>query len=96
MTDATVSNVVNIAKTTYGYDAGTVLAVNNQKDEKIVGKIDLNITTGQRLSFSYINAFESADVLQNTSQSTSSPSLGLSSDAYTRSVLVRAGIKHDF
>ena len=32
--------------------AGTVLAVNNQKDEKIVGKIDLNITTGQRLSFS--------------------------------------------
>ncbi|QDZ06443.1 TonB-dependent receptor [Sphingomonas panacisoli] len=92
LTDATVANVVNIAKSVYNYDAGSVLAVNNQKDEKIVGKIDLNITTGQRLSFSYINAFESADVLNNTSQSTSAPSLGLSSDAYTRSVLVRAGI----
>jgi hypothetical protein len=92
LTDATVANVVNIAKNVYSYDAGTILSVNNQKDEKIVGKIDLNITTGQRLSFSYINAFESADVLQNTSQSTAAPSLGLSSDAYTRSVLVRAGI----
>lgn len=92
LTDATVANVINIAKNVYSYDAGTVLSVNNQKDEKIVGKIDLNITTGQRLSFSYINAFESADVLQNTSTSTTTPSLGLSSDAYTRSVLVRAGI----
>jgi hypothetical protein len=92
LTDATVANVVNIAKNVYSYDAGTVLSVNNQKDEKIVGKIDVNITTGQRLSFSYINAFESADVLNNTSTGTTAPALGLSSDAYTRSVLVRAGI----
>ncbi len=92
LTDALVSSVVNTAKSVYNYDAGTVLSVNNQKDEKIVGKIDWNIMTGQRLSISYINAFESADVLNNTSTSTASPSLGLSSDAYTRSVLLRAGI----
>lgn len=92
LSDATVASVIATAKNTYNYDAGSVLAVNNQKDEKIVGKIDWNITDGQRLSLSYVNAYESADVLQNTSTSTTSPALGLSSDAYTRSVIVRAGI----
>lgn len=89
---ATVSQIQNIASTVYNYDAGDVVGINNQTDEKIVGKIDWNITTGQRLALSYINAFESSTVLQNSSTSTTSPSLGLASNAYQRSVLVRAGI----
>lgn len=92
LTEATVANVQQIAQNVYGYDTGDVLSVNNQKDEKIVGRIDWNIVDGQRLSLSYINAYESSDILQNTSQSTSTPSLGLASNAYSRSVLLRAGI----
>lgn len=88
-----VDTVSGISNTVYNYDPGTVLAINPQKDEKIVGRIDWNITAGQRLSLTYVNAYESSYVLQNTnSTSTTAPSLGLSSDAYQRSVLVRAGI----
>lgn len=93
LTQATLDQITGIAQSRYGYDAGTILPLNNQVDEKIVGKIDWNITTGQRLSVSYINAYESADVLQNTSvNNAATPSVGLSSNAYSRSVLLRAGI----
>ncbi|WP_447414896.1 hypothetical protein, partial [Clostridium perfringens] len=74
------------------YNAGGVVSLNQQKDEKIVGRIDWNITTGQRLSLSYINAYESSTNAPNNSISNTSPSLGLASNDYQRSVLLRAGI----
>ena len=93
LSQATVDTVTGISNSVYNYNPGSVLAINPQKDEKIVGRIDWNITTGQRLSVTYVNAYESANVLQNTnSTSATAPSLGLESDAYQRSVLVRAGI----
>ncbi|KQT31776.1 TonB-dependent receptor [Sphingomonas sp. Leaf412] len=93
LTQGTLDTITGIAQSRYGYDAGTILPLNNQVDEKIVGKIDWNITTGQRLSLSYINAYESADVLQNTAvNNAATPQIGLSSNAYSRSVLLRAGI----
>ncbi|MEO5937855.1 MAG: TonB-dependent receptor [Sphingomonas sp.] len=92
LTQAQVDNVTSIAKSVYGYDTGGFVTVNNQKDEKIVGRIDWNITGGQRLSLSYINAYESSTVAQGTSTSATSPAIGLASDYYQRSVLLRAGI----
>lgn len=92
LTQGLVDQVKTIAQNVYGYEAGDIVTVNQNKDEKIVGRIDWNVVDGQRLSLTYINAYESATVPQNTSQSLTTPSLGLSSNAYQRSVLVRAGI----
>ncbi len=92
LTDAQVASVQSISKNVYNYDAGQILAVTNNFDEKIVGKIDWNITDGQRFSLSYINSFDSNDNLNNSSGSTTSPAIGLSSDAYKLTELLRAGI----
>ncbi|VVS99359.1 TonB-dependent receptor [Sphingomonas sp. EC-HK361] len=92
LTDAAVAGVVATANSRYGYNPGTVLAINPNKDEKIVGRIDWNITDGQRLSLSYVNAYDTFTALQNTTASGSSPSLGLESNAYATTELLRAGI----
>jgi hypothetical protein len=92
LTGAQVASVQDISRRVYNFEAGDVLRINNQRDEKIVGRIDWNITNNQRFSLSYINAFESSTVNSNASQSNTTPSLGLSSNGYQRSVLVRAGI----
>ena len=92
LTQAQIDQVASIAQGVYNYEAGELLTINNQKDEKIVGKIDWNITDAHRLSLSYTNAYESSTVGNNTSPSSTTPALGLSSNGYQRSVLLRAGI----
>lgn len=92
LTQALVDSVKNTAKSVYNYDAGDIVQINQNKDEKIVGRIDWNITDGQRLSLTYINAYESSTVPQNISTTTTAPGVGLSSNAYQRSVLLRSGI----
>ncbi|MFA6607316.1 MAG: TonB-dependent receptor, partial [Sphingomonas sp.] len=92
LTDAQVAAVQSIAKNVYNYDAGGILAVTNNLDEKIVGKIDWNITEGQRFSLSYINAFDAQDNPQNSSTSTTSPAIGLASNAYKLTETLRTGI----
>lgn len=92
LTDATVASVQAIAKSVYNYNAGSILPITNNIDEKFAIRLDWNITDGQKLSVSYINAYDSTDNPQNSSTSTTSPSVGLSSDAYKLSELQRAGI----
>ncbi len=92
LTTATINNVAATANGTYNYNPGGVLGLNSRKDEKIVARIDANIATGQRLSLSYINAYDTQGSQNNTSVTTSAPSYGLSSNAYTLSELLRAGI----
>lgn len=92
ITQTQVDQIANIARSTYGYEPGAFLTTNRQKDEKIVGRIDWNVMDGQRLSLSYINAYESSTVAQGTSTNANTPAVGLESNYYQRSVLVRAGI----
>lgn len=92
LTQSTVDSIVGTATGTYNFDPGNILVINNRKDEKIVGRLDWNVTDGQRLSFSYINAFDTLDSQNNTSQSNATPSYGLESNAYALSNLLRAGI----
>jgi hypothetical protein len=89
---AQVTQIQSIANSVYGYETGDFLTLNNQKDEKIVGRIDWNVTQGQRLSLSYINAYESSTIANGTSVSPTAPAIGLESNYYQRSVLLRAGI----
>lgn len=87
-----INSVIANAQTLYNYNPGTFLSLNPQKDEKIVGRIDWNIATGQRLSISYINAYDSLEISQGTSSSTTTPAVGYSSDYYATTELQRAGI----
>lgn len=90
----TLQSVVNTANTArYGnYTTGDFVTINDQKDEKIVGKIDWNVATGHRLSLSYINAYETSTVANGTSTSSTAPVIALASNYYQRSNLLRAGI----
>ncbi|MGA1799543.1 carboxypeptidase regulatory-like domain-containing protein [Sphingomonas sp. 4RDLI-65] len=92
LTTAQVDNVANIAQSVYGYDAGEILTIAQQKDEKIVGKLDWNVTDGQKLALSYVNAFDSFVVSGANSQSVSTPGFSLDSNGYKLSELLRAGI----
>ncbi len=92
LTNAQLDNVASIAQSVYGYDVGEVLTIAKQKDEKIVGKLDWNITDGQKLALSYINAFDSFVVSGSNSTSNSTPGFSFDSNGYELSELLRAGI----
>lgn len=85
-----INDISAIAKNGYSIDPGTVLSINDKKDEKIVGRIDWNVMTGQKLSFSYVNSYNVQGSQNNTS--TSATNYGLSTNAYALSELLRAGI----
>ncbi|TGX54950.1 TonB-dependent receptor [Sphingomonas gei] len=89
---ATATAVAAAAQSVYGYDAGGILDISQEKDEKIVGKLTWQITDGQRLSLSYINAYDTIDILGNVSTNASTPSFGLQSNSYSNTELLRAGI----
>lgn len=71
---------------------GDVLRINPRLDEKFSTRIDWNIADGQRFSISYVNAYNVQISPNNTSTSGTTPSYGLSSNAYDLSELLRAGI----
>ncbi|HET9511197.1 MAG TPA: carboxypeptidase regulatory-like domain-containing protein [Sphingomonas sp.] len=88
-----LNQVTSIAGSRYaGVPVGDFITINDQKDEKIVGKIDWNVIDGQRLSLTYINAYDQATVANGTSTSATAPILALASNYYKRSNLLRAGI----
>ncbi len=91
-TQALVDSVTAIARSVYSYDTGGFLSITNNRDEKIVGRLDWNITDGQRFTLSYVNAFDQADIPQGSSTSLTTPAVGLASNAYRASNLIRSGI----
>ena len=92
LTDPQVATVQDIAKSVYNYTAGGILPITNNIDEKFAVKLDWNVIDGQKLSISFINAYDATDNPQNSSNSPNSPSIGLASDAYKLTELLRAGI----
>ncbi len=88
-----INNILGITSTVYpSVRPGTIPVINPRKDEKITGQIDWNITDRQRLSVSYINAYDVLVSQNGTSTSNATPSFGLSSNAYALTELLRAGI----
>lgn len=67
--------IVSIAKTKYNVDAGGKITSQDDKDDRIVGRIDANVTDGQRLSLTGIYTKDSINTLgfnSSTAQSTTS------------------------
>lgn len=73
ITSAQFDQITSIAKSKYGVDAGGTLTNQGDKDDRIVGRIDANITDGQRLAITGIYTKDQINVLgfnSATAQST--------------------------
>lgn len=84
LTQAQVDAVSAIAQSRYGYDTGGVLKTNGDKDDRLVAKIDANLSETQRLSLTYTYAKDAINFVQNAF-STAPQGLGLTSNAYVSS-----------
>ena len=88
LSDTTFGQVTSIANSVYGVNAGGVLQLNGDKDDRIVGKIDANLSSTQRLSFTGIYTKDSINSLGTTSNT----SLSTSSNDYVKPNRVLGGV----
>ena len=82
ITTAQVNQVVAIAQSKYGYNAGGVLTDSGDKDDRIVAKIDWNISDRQRFALTGTYAKDQININSSNTFVTGTPGLGLSSNAY--------------
>ncbi|WEK43586.1 MAG: carboxypeptidase regulatory-like domain-containing protein [Candidatus Sphingomonas colombiensis] len=94
LTQAQVDLVSQIAKDKYGYNTGGVLHDLGDKDDRLVARIDANLSDRQRLSLTYTYANDAINLTQNTFSSitTGSPGLGLASNAYIQGNRLHTGV----
>ncbi|KQO06854.1 TonB-dependent receptor [Sphingomonas sp. Leaf242] len=86
-----VDQISAIAKSVYNYDTGGVLRNLGDKDDRVVAKIDANITDTQRLSLTYTYANDAINLLNNTFL-TAPTGLGLASNAYVSGNRLHTGV----
>ena len=84
LTQAQVDQVTAIAQSRYNYDTGGVLKTNGDKDDRIVAKLDANLSETQRLSFTFTHAKDALNLVQNAFPN-APQGLGLASNAYVSS-----------
>ncbi len=94
LTQSLVDQVSGIANTVYSYDTGGVQRALNDKDDRLVAKIDANLSDTQRASITYTYAKDGITLLNNTFSNinTGSPGLGLASNAYTQGNRLHTGV----
>ena len=94
LTQAQVNQVSAIAQSVYGYDTGGVQRNLGDKDDRVVARIDANISDTQRLALTYTYANDAITLLNNTFSTitTGSPGLGLASNAYTQGNRLHTGV----
>jgi Carboxypeptidase regulatory-like domain len=92
LTSALITQISGIAQSIYNYDTGGVVTGDQDQDDRLVAKIDANISDTQRLALTYTYTDDSQIIPQNTSISASSPSLGLESNAYTQTNTLHVGV----
>jgi len=92
LTQATVDRISQIAQDRYGYATGGVVSSNQDKDDRLVARIDANLSDTQRVAATYSYAEDSLVITNNTSVSPSSPQLGLASNAYLSGNKLHTGV----
>ena len=85
---AVYDQIIGIAQTKYGVDAGGILSNQGDKDDRLVGRIDANLAEGQRLALTGIYTKDQINSLGNTGATTLS---SLSND-YVKPNRVVAGV----
>ena len=88
----TVDRISQIAQDRYGYDTGGVVNSNQDKDDRVVARLDANLSDTQRLAATYSYAEDSIVLTNNTSANPSAPSLGLASNAYLQGNKLHTGV----
>ena len=91
VTQAAVDKISALAKSVYGYDTGGVLKDLGDKDDRLVAKIDANISDTQRLSLTYTYANDAINITQNTFANAPT-GLGLASNAYIQGNRLHTGV----
>lgn len=87
-TNADLATIQSIAKDKYKFDPGGLLRGDEDQDDRIVGKLDANLSSTQRVSLTGLYTKDSQKVLTNANTST----LGLESNGYVKPNKLRAGI----
>lgn len=86
-----VNQVTTIAQSVYGIDTLGLLQNAVEQDEKIVGKIDWNVTDDHRVALTYVRNVGTQQFQQNTF-TTNPPALGLQSNGYELAEEVNSGV----
>ena len=86
--DSDLNRIVQIAQNRYKFDPGGILRTDGDKDDRIVGKIDANLSETQRVS---LTGLYTKDEL-NVGTTTGTRDLGLESNAYKKPNKLKAGI----
>ncbi len=94
LTSAAIDQVRQIATSRYNYETGGILTSDDDRDDRLVAKIDANLSDTQRLSLTGTYTKDSLTIPQNGSTGTGvgAPSLGLASNGYTQSNRLYTGI----
>ncbi|PEQ14631.1 hypothetical protein B2G71_03445 [Novosphingobium sp. PC22D] len=92
VTQGLVDQIGSIAQGVYGIDAGGVLSSSTEKDDKLVAKLDANISDTQRLALTYIYNDSSNFSQTGSSTSPTTPSYGLASNNYLLTERVHSGV----
>ena len=103
LTPALLTQIQGIAKNVYGYTTGDILPITNNLDEKFTIKLNANLSDRQKLSISFVSAYDSTDSLVNSGVSatgtntsaptaTAGPGISLASNDYKLTELLRTGI----
>jgi hypothetical protein len=91
ITQAQVDQVSAIAQSRYGYSTGGVLTNSNDRDDRLVARLDANLSDNQRASLTYLYTKDSIQLNQNTFV-TGTPGIGLESNGYVSSNRLHTGV----
>lgn len=91
ITDAQIASVQAIAKSKYNYDTGGILNNSKDSDDRLVAKLDANLSDTQRASLTYMYSKDSIQFNQNTF-TTGTPGIGLESNGYVASNRLHTGV----
>ena len=97
ITDAAVAQIQQIAQSKYNYNTGGVLNNSDDQDDRLVAKLDANLSDTQRASLTYIYTKDSIQFNQNTNVgpaggTANAPGLGLESNGYIASNRLHTGV----
>lgn len=88
LTSALLNQITQIATSKYGFNPGGIVRTDGDKDDRIVGKLDFNLSDSQRVAVTGLYTKDSIIALTNTGTAT----LSTESNAYTKPNTLKAGI----